>query len=47
MPGKLLNLRALGESERILYIDAQISDCAFNLGMSEQPRVIIRILLCH
>ena len=31
-----LNLRALGESERILYVDAQISNGAFNLGVPQQ-----------
>jgi hypothetical protein len=35
-PSKSLNFRALGKSERILYIDAKISDGAFNLGMPEQ-----------
>jgi hypothetical protein len=36
VPGKFLNLRALGESERILNIDAKISDGAFNLGVTQQ-----------
>ena len=35
-PRKSLNLRALGESERILYIDTQISNSAFNLGVTQQ-----------
>ena len=32
----LLHLGALGESERILYIDAQISNGAFNLSVTQQ-----------
>lgn len=35
-PESLLHLSALGESERILDVDAEISHGAFDLGMSEQ-----------
>jgi hypothetical protein len=35
-PSKYLNLRTLGESERILNINAQISNGAFKFGVAEQ-----------
>ena len=43
----MLHLRALGQRESILDIDAKVADGALDLRMSEWTRVMMRISLSH
>ena len=43
----MLHLCALGEGERILDVDAEIADGAFDLRVAERSRVIMHVLLTH
>jgi hypothetical protein len=43
----MLHLRAFGECERILDVDAQMPSRALDFRVAEQPSDIMRILLCH
>jgi hypothetical protein len=42
-----LYLRAFCKGKRILYVDAEVPNGAFDLWMAEQSRAIMRILLSH
>ena len=40
-------LDLLGNAERVVDLDAEVADCAFELCVSKQSCAIIRILLSH
>jgi len=42
-----LYLRAFCKGERILYVDAEVPNGAFDLCMAERSRVIMHVLFTH